>query len=629
VLVVRVTDLENVSSLGPSGLRIAALVKQIPMAESLELGSDGFLDRSAAQREMNPYCRRAVAKGVDLAQESGGTCTVFTLGPQDAEEVLREAVAWGADDGIHLCDAKFAGSDTLATSRALARAIEQTGPFDLILVGRNSIDGDTGQVGPELAELLDLPFACGVRELSLENRILSVRLEHDDGWVDARISLPAVISTAERLCDPCKVDEAGRAAVDAAHIRQLTAEQLGSGPWGLEGSPTRVGNVRTLTHSRRMVRLSGSLTAQAEQAVTLLAERRAFDANDHLFRGTEELDEESARSMSSGWGAGRDGQEILIAVLLETGRPQVSAELIGAAVQVVNALGGRVVAFAPDEDGAEDLGRYGADEVVVLQGDPIEEEVAALLISWCEDNAPWAVLAPSTAFGREVAARCAAALQCGLVGDAIDIGVIDGELVAAKPAFSGALVADITCNSPIRLVTVRPGVLRPALPDSGPAHVRTVKLRSRGRVSVLARGRDDDVEVLARARVVIGVGSGVAPEEYDQLSALAALLGAELAATRKVTDKGWAPRARQVGITGRSISPQLYVAIGISGKFNHMAGVRSAGTVLAINNDPNALVFDQCDIGMVADWHEGVPALTAAIRHHLHEVREDNPHGAR
>ena len=599
------------------------------MAESLELGSDGLLDRSVAQREMNPYCRRAVAKGVDLARDSGGTCTVFTLGPQEAEDVLREAVAWGADEAIHLCDPKFAGSDTLATSRALARAIEQTGPFDLVLVGRNSIDGDTGQVGPELAELLDLPFACGVRELSLEDRVLHVRLEHDDGWVDATITLPAVISTAERLCDPCKVDEAGRAAVDAARIRRLTAEQLGSGPWGLEGSPTRVGNVRTLTHSRRMVRLSGSVTAQADQAVALLAERRAFDDDDHLFRGTEELDEESVRSLSSGWGAGRDDQEVLIGVLLEIGRPQVCAELLGAAGQVVAALGGRVVAFAPDEDGVEDLGRYGADEVVVLQGDPIEEDVAALLTSWCKENAPWAVLAPSTAFGREVAGRCAAALQCGLVGDAIDIVVIDGELVAAKPAFSGTLVADIACNSPIRLVTVRPGVLPPARPDSGPAHVRSAKLRSRGRVSVLARGRDDDVEVLARARVVIGVGSGVAPEEYDQLSALAALLGAELAATRKVTDKGWAPRARQVGITGRSISPQLYVAIGISGKFNHMAGVRSAGTVLAINSDHNALVFDQCDIGIVADWHEGVLAITAAIRDHLHEVREDNPHGAR
>ena len=102
--------------------------------------------------------------------------------------------------------------------------------------------------------------------------------------------------------------------------------------------------------------------------------------------------------------------------------------------------------------------------------------------------------------------------------------------------------------------------------------------------------------------------------EYGKLSPLAALLGAELAATRKVTDKGWAPKARQVGITGRSISPRLYVAVGLSGKFNHMVGVRSAGTILAINADPSAAVFSECDIGIVRDWREIVPAFAGALR---------------
>ena len=116
------------------------------------------------------------------------------------------------------------------------------------------------------------------------------------------------------------------------------------------------------------------------------------------------------------------------------------------------------------------------------------------------------------------------------------------------------------------------------------------------------------------AEAVIGVGTGVEPGEYSLLSPLAALLDAELAATRKVTDKGWAPRARQVGITGRSIAPRLYVALGLSGKFNHMVGVRAAGTVLAVNSDPEALVFGHADVGIVGDWHEVVPELEAALR---------------
>jgi electron transfer flavoprotein alpha subunit len=178
-------------------------------------------------------------------------------------------------------------------------------------------------------------------------------------------------------------------------------------------------------------------------------------------------------------------------------------------------------------------------------------------------------------------------------------------------------VADITCRTPTQMVTVRPGVLpttgeaRDDIEVAAPPSRRVVGRR--GRVQVLGERRNDDVETLARAPVVIGVGTGVAPDEYEALSPLAALLGAELAATRKVTDKGWAPRSRQVGITGRSIGPRLYVAIGLSGKFNHIVGVRAASTILAVNADRSAPVFEHCDVGIVGDWHEVVPKLAQAL----------------
>jgi electron transfer flavoprotein alpha subunit len=147
--------------------------------------------------------------------------------------------------------------------------------------------------------------------------------------------------------------------------------------------------------------------------------------------------------------------------------------------------------------------------------------------------------------------------------------------------------------------------------------VDSCAITPRSRVRLVSQRRDDDVEVLARAEAVIGVGAALRPDEYEDLSPLASLLGAELAATRKVTDNGWAPRARQVGITGRSIAPRLYLALGLSGKFNHMVGVRAAGTILAVNQDAGAPVFSQCDIGIVGDWHVVVPALTVALRQEL------------
>ena len=153
------------TQLSPSRpLRVAALVKQIPKIEQLSLGADGRLQRDGVKMHMNDYCRRAVAKGHEIARASGGTLTVITLGPAIAENVLREAIAFGADAGVHITDAAFAGSDTWATAKALAGAVAAVGPFDLILMGRNSVDADTGQVPPQLAALLDLPFCTGVKE---------------------------------------------------------------------------------------------------------------------------------------------------------------------------------------------------------------------------------------------------------------------------------------------------------------------------------------------------------------------------------------------------------------------------------------------------------------------------------
>ena len=148
-------------------MRIAVLVKQVPRVEEMELLPDGRLKRDGIELEMNAYCRRAVSKGSRSPATTAARAPCSPWAPRLAEDVLREAVAWGADEGVLVTDPACAGSDTLATATALAAALRREGPFDLVLVGRNSIDADTGQVGPEVAELLDLPFAGGVKELTL------------------------------------------------------------------------------------------------------------------------------------------------------------------------------------------------------------------------------------------------------------------------------------------------------------------------------------------------------------------------------------------------------------------------------------------------------------------------------
>ncbi|WP_283134302.1 FAD-binding protein [Rhizohabitans arisaemae] len=571
-------------------LRIAVLAKQVPKFDEMRLGPDGRLERSGLPLEMNPYCRRAVAKGVELAREAGGSCTVLTLGPPSAEDVLKEAIAWGADEGLLISDLAFAGSDTLATAQALAAAIrvaerDSGAPFDLIIAGLNSVDADTGQVGPQLAELLDLPLLSGVRELRVRERRIRARCETDNGHLTARLDLPALITAAERLCDPCKVPPEHRAGPD--RIRVLRAAELGPGPWGPQASPTEVGEVRVLRTRRSRAMPEGPIEDQIRTACAMLAE--AF-----------------ARTVPPGGTAPAPvSADRVIGILAEPGRGGLTRELLGGAAR----LGGRVVALTAGERAD------GADEVVELDPAPTAEDFAAGVTDWAKEAGAWAVLAPSTSWGREVAGRLAVRLDAGLAGDVIDLQVRDGRLVCWKPAFGGHLVAEITMRSAVQIATVRPGVLTPSAHSAreGSAPTRVLRLRPRRRVEVTESVSDDDPSGLAQARAVIGVGQGVDPARYAELGPLVSALGAELAATRKVTDRGWLPRSRQLGITGRVISPELYVVLGSSGKFNHMVGVRGAGFVIAVNSDPSAPVFDAADVGIVGDWRAVVPVLAREL----------------
>ena len=604
-------------------LRVLALAKQIPVFEDMRLGPDGRLVREGLDLHMNDYCRRGVAMGLQIARASGGSLAVLTLGPTSADTVCREAIAFGADIGFHVTDAAFAGSDTLATARALAAAVEHVGPFDLILAGRNSVDADTGQVPPQVAQLLDLPFACGVRRLRLDGEQLLLLLEHNDEWVEVELALPALLSCAERLIDPCKIkDPVVWAGVDAGRIRTVDAAALGAGPWGAAASPTSVGPIRTVEIDRRRELLNGTVGEQADRAMAVLAERGALRAAD-------------ADGRSEGTGAaplppGR-GDGPVVAVLVEPDRARLTQELLGAAAGLTACVDGQVVALGPTVDG--DLGRFGADRLVAIlaagngnagqepadaHGGLVEEDVAAAVTEWASRTEPWAILAPSTAWGREVASRTAAALGAGLTGDAVGLSCVNGRLVADKPAFGGHVVAAIECSSAVQMATVRAGVLTLHEPrNNAEPTVTEVAVPQRGRVRVRRRERDDDGDRLSHAEVVIGVGVGVDVADYERLGAEARRIGAELCATRKVTDVSAMPRARQVGITGHTIAPRLYIAIGLSGKFNHAVGVRSAGSIVAVNPDPQAPIFDWCDVGFVADWRdvfdELIPRLEAAL----------------
>lgn len=598
-------------------MNVTVAVKQVPATEALALGPDGRLSRHGVALEMSAYCRRALAKGIELARATGGSCRVFSLGPPSAERVLREALACGADEAVLLCDQAFAGSDTLVTARALAALVKSQGPADLLLVGKASLDAETGQVGPQLAELLDLPFAGAVRSLDLDidARTARVLCEQDDGGCELVVKLPAVLAVAERCCRPAKAGPAAIEAVPRGRVVRLCASDLTvAGPWGELGSPTKVEKVVPVPHRRGGVVCAGPVAAQVDQALCLLEERHALGSAS----GEPHLRPQLGPVVPvAGPGAGP-----VVAVLVEPGRWRLGKELLGMAAKLARDLGGSAVAVVLEACPAEELWSSGADASLQIVGADVEEDVARALATWAADACPEVVLAPATPWGREVAARAAARIGAGLVADTVDIEISGGRLRCTKPVGAAGAMATILTSSAVQMATVRPGALAPPLarPGGGRLETKSIPVLARRRVEVIARWREDDAEALERARVVIGVGLGVSPEHYGEVRSLAKALGAELGATRKVTDRGLLPRSRQIGITGRNIAPCLYVAFGISGSPNHLAGVRCAGTVLAVNYDPSAPIFAASDIGVVGDWRQ----VTALLLGHFNNMSPVN-----
>jgi electron transfer flavoprotein alpha subunit len=289
--------------------------------------------------------------------------------------------------------------------------------------------------------------------------------------------------------------------------------------------------------------------------------------------------------------------------------------LLGSAAMLAREIGGQVFAVRTDESAdASDLVRWGADSVVSLTGDE-PRPVAGVLAKWFADVAPWAVVAGALPWEREVLARLAVSLGAGLMSDLVSLSVnTDGLLVGLKPSGGGTLAEIVSYGSP-QIATLRTGMLPLLRPRELHAFDHQVlPVEQDPAITRTDRRTGHEGDALDRATVVIGVGRGVDPTQYGALEPLRELLNAELAATRKVTDQGWLPHGRQLGITGRSVAPRMYFAVGLSGNHNHLAGTSRAGTVLAINTDPAAEVFAHCDVGLVADWQEVMPHLVDGLR---------------
>jgi electron transfer flavoprotein alpha subunit len=301
----------------------------------------------------------------------------------------------------------------------------------------------------------------------------------------------------------------------------------------------------------------------------------------------------------------------------------VAREVLGEATRIASAFGGEVVGVcaAAADPGLAALGDAGADRLL-LASDPAfarydADGYAAAVARAAEAVKPQVVLFAASAMGRDLAPRVAARLGAGLASDCVGLAVEGGALVASRPVFAGKAVQKVRFPRTPAIASLRPKVFAPVAGAGRAGRVEAlegVAAGTRARVREVAAASGGKVD-LTESEIIVSGGRGMkGPEHFALIEGLAEALGATVGASRAVVDAGWRPHSEQVGQTGKTVSPKLYVAVGISGAIQHLAGMSSSRCIVAINKDPDAPIFKVADYGIVGDAFEVLPALTEAVR---------------
>ena len=611
-------------------MKTAVCMKYVPVIARIQFDYEAkTIIRDGVPSEVNPFDLLGLVRAVELKNSADDEVVVISMGPPGASEGLTNCVALGADRAVLVTDRALAGSDTLATSRALSLALQREKP-DLIICGRNSTDGETGQVGPEIAELMGLPHVSSVRKLDLRDDGKAVIVERmtDEGFQVLECDLPAVICVTEGVAPELYPDKEQMERAEGIPVEQITCADLSSDltQFGADGSPTWVDEIRLVEPNRLGVLLQEITPEDAAKQVTeALRQRLAELATESGDVGPAVLPRYPGSKDKSIW---------VVAESTQHGLAHVTMEMLGKARELTqftkSEVAGVLIGIQNDAAVAE-LAAQGADRVLVLDnsqlGPVCGRAVGQAFAEAVQKEQPYAVLFAATADGRDLASRLAARLSLGLTGDAIDLEIdAEGRLVQLKPALGGNVMAPILSKTLPNLVTLRPGLLTPAALEPGvTAVVEQLPATTFDGPDVRLldeQFQEDQMGItLARAQVVLGVGMGIGDaQNLAKVQELARSIGATIATTRDVVHEGWLPQQVQVGISGRTIAPMVYIAVGIRGAFNHTVGLQRSGVIIAINQNRRAVMFRSSDFGIVGAWEEFLPPLLDELRPILLEL---------
>lgn len=633
-------------------LTIISLMKQVPLPTEMRMGEDGLMDRTKAKSIINIDCSFGLEAGLQLkAQNPDAKLIVCSMGPPSFETSLKKAIAMGYDEAYLLSDRKLGGSDTYATGLAISTMLKHLGfskdskePF-VIVAGRQTSDGDTAHVPSQVAENMGIPQATFIETVESKGDHIVAKRIIEGGYQMMSLPMPCALSLTPTGIPPRRPTLSGTISARNSEITVFNIDDIGLSDEkiGLSGSPTIVAKVANIVSDRAPVTMSkghkeSELVAdlikniEAGKGEVEVKEKKVAKA-----KKRPDFPEVDIRNGASGiltWAEVAKGEIIRPSLELLTPAREL-AESLGDDVKVTTLLIGKGVKHL-----AQTLIEHGSDEVIVMEDDRLEEyrvlPFSSLFAQVIKDINPEIALFAATTAGRELAPRIGVKTDSGVTADctALEIGehidrknkrIVKPILESRRPTYGESKLATILGFVCPQISTARAGTFE--VPEriegrKGIITERKVKLKKEDlTVEILETVRGEGgLQNLFEADIIVAGGRPAGEiDELDLVKKLVEALreqgvNAEWAASRPAVDGGYAEYARQVGQTGKTVRPKVYISAAISGAIQHIAGMKESEMIVSIDHNAKAAIFSHADYGIVGEYQDVLPELIDKVK---------------
>jgi electron transfer flavoprotein alpha subunit len=633
-------------------LTIISLIKQVPLPGEMRMGEDGLMDRTKAKSIINIDCQFGLEAGLQLRkQHPDARLIVCSMGPKSFETALRTAISMGYDEAYLLSDRKLGGSDTYATGLAISTMLKHLGfskdskdPF-IILAGRQTSDGDTAHVPSQVAENIGIPQATFVESVKADGdgKVIARRII-EGGYQILKLPIPCVISLTPTGIPPRKPSLSGAIKARTLNITTFGIDDIGLGTEkiGINGSPTIVVKVVNIVSERPPITMSeghneaslvDSLIANLKKGGNVL-EKKEKTAKKEIER--PDFPEKDYRNGAKGiitWAEVTNGKISRPSLELLTPARNLATQL-GNSTKVLTLVIGKNV-----QPLAQTLIEHGSDEVILVENDKLEEYLvlpfSSIFAQVIKERKPEIALFAATTSGRELAPRIGMKTDSGVTADCTGLEI--GEYIDKKEKviYTPILESRRPTYGESKLATIL-GFVCPQI-STARAGTFEVPQRVEGRKGIVSsfnpvlNDKDFVVEIIKTVRgegglqnlfdadIIISGGRGTTSDNLGLIKALAEALksqgiNAEWACSRPVVDEGIVEYARQIGQTGKTIRPKVYVAVGVSGAIQHLAGMKESEKIIAIDHNPKAHIFHNADFGIVGEYTDIIPELIERVK---------------